>query len=239
MLGSFLKKLSVLLFVLFLLEGCTQTRTLLKEPKAIHRAGTARVLLMPMEIELAELTVGGLWGPKADWTEAAKTYLAQAVEEQLSVRGALVVRYRPPTEDHEKAHQHHQLIKLHNAVGSEIIRAKYGSNYELPTKRGKFDWTLGRDVNVLREDYAADYALFLFVRDSYATTERKLLSLVLTGLLLFPVTPGGSQVAFASLVNLRDGDIEWFNRLVSYTGDLRDQRSAQKTVSELLAKLPL
>lgn len=239
MVGSLAKKLSVLLFVPLLLEGCTQTRTLLKEPEAIPHAGTARVLLMPMDIELAELTAGGLRGPKADWTEAARTYLTQAVEEELSVRGDLLVRYQPPTEDPEKAHRHHQLIKLHNAVGNEIIRAKFGSNYELPTKRGKFDWTLGRGANVLGEDYGADYALFIFVRDSYATTERKVLSLILTGLYLFPVTPGSRQVAFASLVNLRDGDIEWINRLVSPTGDLRDQRSAQKTASELLAKLPL
>ena len=49
---------------------------------------------------------------------------------------------------------------------------------------------------------------------------------------------GGEQHGFASLVDLRSGDIVWFNRLLSVVGDLRTEEPAAKTVSQLLEGLP-
>jgi hypothetical protein len=164
--------------------------------------------------------------------------LTKVLQEELSRRNAMLVPYEP-TEDPEKLYRHNQIVKLHNAVGEAILRHKYDPKFELPTKKGKFDWTLGPGVSVLREDYEADYALFVFIRDTYSSAERTLLSLVFTGLFLFPIHPGSIQQGFASLVDLHDGDIEWFNRLISYTGDLRSAEPARKTIKNLLVDLPL
>jgi hypothetical protein len=150
----------------------------------------------------------------------------------------MLVLYEPP-EDPEKLYRHDQIVKLHNAVGEAILRHKYDPKFELPTKKDKFDWTIGPGVSVLREDYEADYALFVFIRDTYSSAGRTLLSLVLTTLFLFPFHPGSIQQGFASLVDLHDGDIEWFNRLVSYTGDLRSAEPTRKTINNLLVDLPL
>ena len=57
------------------------------------------------------------------------------------------------------------------AAGS-ILTHHYGV-LKLPNKDGKFDWTLGEGVKALREDADADYALFVFLRDSYASAGRK------------------------------------------------------------------
>jgi hypothetical protein len=45
-------------------------------------------------------------------------------------------------------------------------------------------------------------------------------------------------MAFASVVDLNTGDIVWFNRLISTTGDLRNQKEANKSVANLLKGLP-
>ena len=53
------------------------------------------------------------------------------------------------------------------------------------------------------------------------------------------VIPGGVHYAFASLVDLKTGDIVWFNRLVDTQADLRDASPAQSAVKKLLADVPL
>jgi hypothetical protein len=49
---------------------------------------------------------------------------------------------------------------------------------------------------------------------------------------------GGSQAAFISLVDLRTGNIVWFNRLGSTNGDLTDA-PARDVVNNLLEGIPL
>ena len=42
------------------------------------------------------------------------------------------------------------------------------------------------------------------------------------------------QVAFASLVDLKTGQIVWFNTLAATSGDIRTPEGAQKMVNSLL-----
>jgi len=109
---------------------------------------------------------------------------------------------------------------------------------ELPTKPS-FDWSLGPSVARLRDEYGSDYALFVFVRDSYATSGR-IAVMVLTAILTRGMAQpqGGSQVAFASLVDLRTGDIVWFNQVLRRAGDLRTRETAGETVALLLKDFP-
>jgi hypothetical protein len=46
------------------------------------------------------------------------------------------------------------------------------------------------------------------------------------------------EAAFASLVDLRTGDILWFNHLRVVRGDLRDIGGARQLAGELLSGLP-
>jgi hypothetical protein len=48
---------------------------------------------------------------------------------------------------------------------------------------------------------------------------------------------GGSQQAFASLVNLKTGEVTWFNLVQSATGDIRTAAGAEKLVTKLLASM--
>jgi len=49
---------------------------------------------------------------------------------------------------------------------------------------------------------------------------------------------GGSQVGYASLVDLESGRVLWFNSLARATGDLRDPGKAAETVDALLTGFP-
>jgi hypothetical protein len=46
---------------------------------------------------------------------------------------------------------------------------------------------------------------------------------------------GGSQIGYASVVDLKTGDIVWFNWLARPHGDLRTPAAATETVKALVA----
>ena len=61
---------------------------------------------------------------------------------------------------------------LHAAVARAIDMHHFGQ-LALPTKEGKLDWSLAEAVAPVKKASGADYALFSWIRDSYASAERK------------------------------------------------------------------
>lgn len=228
-----------------LVGACAQTVSLNQAEEFTPRSATPRVLLMPADIELSELSAGGIPFPKAEWTSAAIGHVSAALDEFLGARNATLVAYQAPPELSPEARRQSQIIKLHGAVGNAVLAHKFNPAFALPTVRDKFDYTLGEGVKVLAggaggptgHEQGADYALFVYIRDSYASGER--VAVMIFGALLGVGLPGGVQVGFASLVDLETGDIVWFNRLVSGVGDLRTREPAKKTIENLLSGFPL
>ena len=220
-----------------LVSGCAPSTALLREKNWQRAPGTVRVVVMPPDVQLSELTVGGLLEPKADWTEQGRQHVFAALEGHLQTKKATVVPYQQPANGGEDEAADDQLIKLHDAVGGAILVHKYLPVLALPTKGDRFDWTLGSSVKDLQARTGADYALFVFFRDSYASAGR--VALIVGAAILGVGVPGGQQVGFGSLVDLRTGDLLWFNRLINPAGDLRTPEPAMKAVDTLLVQLPL
>src|SRR6185369_9277722 len=65
-----------------------------------------------------------------------------------------------------------QINALHGAVAQSVSVHHLGT-LKLPTKNDALDWSMGDAVRPLRDKTGADYALFFWIRDTYATTERK------------------------------------------------------------------
>lgn len=200
-------------------------------PGFTRLAPNSTIALMPADVELFEISAGGVGEPRADWTAAA----AKNIMADLRARSAkLGARATEVTGDHDDVVE--GLNGLHGAVARAIVVHHFGG-LKLPTKDGKLDWTLGPDVAKLREKSGADYALFTWVRDSYASAERK--AMIVVGALFGVGMSGGVQQAYASLVDLRTGQVVWFNRIVRGTGDLREAEPAAETLTALLTGFPL
>lgn len=225
---------SLLLLCLLPLAACVTTTdqsiTTFKRTKA-----QPTILLMPVDVELSELSAGGVPEPKAEWTAAAKRHLEGHLRAIKSERGLNAAEYAPERVRPDIRDEHEQLVRVHGAVGQTILVTRL--TQLLPTKQGKFDWSLGSETRTLKETYDADYAMFVFVRDSYSSAARVAVQVV-AGLLFGVVVPGGQQLGFASLVDLETGEIVWFNRLFRGTGDLREAGPARETVEELIKGLP-
>jgi hypothetical protein len=193
-----------------------------------------RVLVMDADVQLFVLTAGGLLEPNAEWTTAARGHVDAAIHQELAGKGLQPIRYQAP-EDPATRHAHEQLGKLHDTVASVVL----AGGRRLPTKNGRLDWTLGDAARVLDREQVSDYALFVVLRDSYASAGRHATA-VLVGVLSLgrAAIPMGQQQAMASLVDLRTGEVVWMIQLVSATGDLRTAEPARKTVHALLGSLP-
>ena len=151
--------------------GCVATTPFYTSEKLERGGAPPRVVLMPPDVQLSELTAGGLLEPKAEWTAKAEKHITAAIRELMQEREARLVVYDPASGGSDKDART-QLIKLHGAVGMSILVHKYLSPQQLPTKEGKFDWSLGPQARLLGDEYDADYALFIFIRDSYTSGGR-------------------------------------------------------------------
>jgi len=231
-----LKRVFPVVFLATILAGCATQGPFATAEKLDRRAADLKIVLMPPDITLSELTVGGVNEVNAQWTTAAKTYSQEALQTFLQQRNTQLIAYKEP-ENADAEHMHEQLIKLHEAVGSSILLHQYFQPLQLPSKKDKFDWTMGGDVQALGRDEGADYALFVHITDSYASSAR-IATQVLMALVFHTAVQGGVQVGYASLVDLRTGEIVWFNRLQRGTGDLRKPEAARETIEVLMSKFP-
>jgi hypothetical protein len=191
-----------------------------------------QVVVMQPDIELFNLSAGGVQEPRADWTAAAQKHVQSALNSKAAGLG-ISLRELSDKDADELA----EINALHAAVAQSIaLHHIRGGAFALPTKEGKLDWSLDDAVAPVREKTKGDYALFIWMRDSYASAERKA---AMVALALFGVgITGGFQIGYASLVDLKTGQVLWFNQLVRGSGDLREAEPATESVTALLKNFP-
>ena len=190
----------------------------------------ANVAVVPLDVELFELSLGGVLTPKADWTANASKHMGAALKRKAATLG-----FASQFVEERVADDHAELLHLYAAVARSISMHHAGA-LKLPTKEDRLEWSFGDALRPLRDATGARYALFTWVRDSYSSAERKaaMVGLALVGVGL----TGGVQVGYASLVDMESGQILWFNQNVSAFGDLRDEASALSSMDGLLAGFP-
>lgn len=190
------------------------------------------VLLLPVDVELFSLSAGGVAEPKADWTAAAQQHMKAAIAARKTQ-----LRLKSLSLDEASADEFGEQIGLHAAVAQSIaLHHAGGGVWALPTKSGQLLWSFGDAMKPLRDKTGARYGLFVWVRDSYASAERKA-AMVAMALLGVGIS-GGVQIGYASLVDLDSGDVVWFNRLGRGSGDLREAEPARESIEALLAGFP-
>jgi hypothetical protein len=198
----------------------------------------ATIVLMRPDVEVGELAAGGLPQPNADWTKSARENLAGSLQANAANK-KVDLRIID-----EQSGEGTQLVAdysaLHQAVADAIIQHKY-YGAKLPTKKDKFDWTMGPGTRRIGELSGSAYALFLYTRDNFASASRK--SMQVAGMLgclvgFCMIVTGGQHIAYASLVELSSGNVVWFNVLRGSKGDVREKDGAKGMVDALMASMP-
>ena len=137
-------RLSVI-FLFFFVFSCSSFNTEPKYTISVFDQENPKILLMPIDIEICELTIAGMCEPSASWTKNSKENIILSFKEILDKRNATLKEYNKNQQNDEIT----QLIKLHNQVGQEIINNEYGP-FKLPTKT-EFNWSIGNKVKILKK----------------------------------------------------------------------------------------
>ena len=230
------------------LSACVQTRQY-ADLQFTPPQGDYKLLVLRPDVAVGSLTTGGMVEPRADWTEQARTNIIAALRAQQAARGGklTIVEHRNElagVPEQELA----DVERLNFVVDESIVEHKYLGNY-LPTKRRSgLDWTLGEDAVRLGQKSGYDYALFLHAEDEVASKGRIALGVLgLAGCIVgfcAPNVGGAEQLDYASLVDLRTGDVVWFNVVDAASqvpgikfGDLRTPEGAAQMVERLLGRM--
>ncbi len=196
------------------------------------------ILVMPIDIELNEVGASGVKTPNAFWTDIAANYVNEFTAQYFTKTGFNVAFVEKGALG-ISAKEVESLKKLNSQVGLSIMLFQQDTFLQLPSFKGKpLDWPLGNGTKVFKEKYGANYGLFVYLRDDYASGSR-----VAAGILAALIFGGGAvqptfQVGFATLVDLETGKLVWFNKLVSTSADLRTFDAALETTDALYRDMP-
>lgn len=226
-------RLAVMLGALAVFAGCATSQNVQQIDQLESVKENPRVILMPPDIRYYLLTAGGVSEPHAEWTEAAQANFTSAMgdfAESIGTDLTIVDR-------NNLGATHIEYEKLHSVVGLTILQHQFGM-FTLPSKgNGEvFDWSLGPEISALADEHDADYGLFVYYRDYQASGGRVAFAILAAAAGAAVAT--GSEHGFASLVDLRTGDIVWFNVVNVGSGELRDEASAAATIDALFKDIP-
>jgi hypothetical protein len=230
------------------LGACVQTRQY-ADVQFTPPQGDYKLLVLRPDVTVGSLTTGGMVEPRADWTEQARSAIVAALRAQQATQGGRVqiIEHRNELAG-VSAQDLADVERLNYAVAESIVIHKYLGDY-LPTKRGRgLDWTLGEDAVKLGQKSGYDYALFLHAEDQVASTGRIALGVLgAAGCIVGFCAPnigGASQLDYASLVDLKTGEVVWFNVVLARSeipgikfGDLRTPQGAAQMVDRLLNRM--
>jgi hypothetical protein len=220
--------------------AAAQERTATKQEFELPASSGKKILLFRPAVSVGAQSTGGLFEPNADWTDKARANIEAALAKRQATLGNRVVA--PPESYGEQSRLVEEYTNLFGAVARAVVNYQFFVGNRLPTKKrdnkaGVFDWSLGPGVRDLPGAKDADFALFIYNKDAYGSTGRKLLQIAAA------LGPGlsvksGEHVGYAGLVDLKTGDLLWLNADGQMGGDVREADGAEKRVGQLLEEFP-
>jgi hypothetical protein len=213
---------------------------LLKDGFTFVKDRKVKIVVFRPDVQVGTMQTAGIDEPNVDWTATGRDNIQKAMQAQAAAQG-LEMTFLSDL-DGPSAELLNQNRALFTAVASAV--SLHGFTSRLPTKMEKIgskkswrmDWTLGQQATRLRDLTGGDYALFLYSHDAYSSGGRK--AAVIFAAMWGVAVPFGIHEGYAGLVDLRTGDLVWFNANPTIGGDPRQTEGAVKRVAELLAGFP-
>jgi hypothetical protein len=194
-----------------------------------------KILLLPPQMFVAELSAGGVIQKQDDWTQEANENLLAAAENYFREEGRFEAMRLPKlsAEDAERVESH---IGLYDRVAQAIYIYGRGLDSGWQHKKTEWDYTLGDGLAFLREQTGADTALIFTGADIISTGGRKAAFTI--GLLLGVAIPIGQSFITVGLADLKTGEIRWMSYDQSMSLDSRDPAAVQELVKDFFKTYP-
>ena len=216
---------------LALVAAPLNAKAIVKEGFAIPDDRPVTIAVFRPDVAVGSLTAGGVAEPNAEWTADARRFMAAALESSQKTQKHKISFLGDP--DAATA----EYTALFRAVSGAIMTHKMFPGNKLPTKKDRFDWTMGPGVNALAPVTGnADYGLFFYTYDQYGTAGRKAAQ-IFGAMLGVGIVPG-IHIGYAGMADMKTGEIVWFNTDIQMGGDVRTAEGAEKRVGQLLRGFP-
>lgn len=217
-----------------------QEKSAVKQGFELAANSNKKILVFRPAVRVGAQSTGGMFEPNAEWTERAKANIQAALEKFQKKLGNEVII--APDAYGDDARNLQEYMVLFSAISQAVIEYQFFPGNRLPTKKRDskadvFDWSLGAGVADLPGAKDADYALFIYNKDAYGSTGRKVLQ-VLAILGPGAAISSGEHQGFAGLVDLKTGDLLWLNADGAMGGDVREVDGSEKRVQQLLEDFP-
>ncbi len=194
-----------------------------------------KILLLPPQMFVAEISAGGVIQKQDDWTKQANENLLVAAESYFRENSQFEA-LRLPTLDFTDAETVESHIGLYDRVAYAIYLYGRGVVSGWENKKAEWDYTLGDGLAFLREKTGADTALIFTGADIISSGGRKAAFAV--GLLFGIGIPLGQSFITVGLVDLKTGEIRWMSYDQSMSLDSREATAVQELVRDFFTTYP-
>lgn len=179
-------------------------------------AENSSIVLMPPDVRYYLITAGGVREHHAEWSQIAEAHMTLAMDAYLATIGAAIKNADAANLGETEV----GFGRLHRVVGLTII-----------DQDAKSGGSMGPGVEQIAQRHNADYALFVHFRNYQASGGRVAFAILAAAAELNMRT--GSEQGFASLVDLRTGDVVWFNSIDDVVGEIRQESGSRDAVNQL------
>ena len=222
------------------LSGCAVVPVTYKthERTAVAAPAIKRLFLLPVDIEVAEISAGGLRAKRQEWTQQALTGITAELGQHLPGLQVSTPADLPP--DAALADEVGQVQALFRRITINQLMSLQ-PHLALPEATTRaFDLGVG-PLAQLCPKLGADAVLIVFIRDSYSSAGRKtvlavtVLAAAAVGVALTPAA--APTISSAALIH-EDGTLLWYNAHPHSLGDLREASGIKTFVERTLQGWP-
>ena len=194
-----------------------------------------KVLILYSDIEVVEVTAGGVEETVPKWSNVASRTVLKALKTALKKHGlkeSTVPKY--PGTSTNNLDEHEALYKLVVVTASET---------GWRNKIRHFDYSIGPGLRKITAKTGVNYAFMVFGRDYVSTTGRKARAIAgnipIVNIFTGPPPKLGHSFIHLGLIDLRTGDLLWMNSdYREGTTNLRDPDDAKKMLNTLFYWYP-
>lgn len=196
-----------------------------------------KVVLLPMDIKVSEVSAGGVVEEVPEWTKTATTNIKHGITEYDAVNTELQILSSPPLSAQESEIVEEHLALYDVVAGSAYWTTTFGGD-AWKHKRDRFDYSLGSGLAFMKERTGADAGLIVIGRHQIATAGRVAGS-VLAGIFGGVYLPTSVNFLTVGIVDFATGDVLWLNYTAGATGkELKKVESADREILKLLEDFP-
>ncbi len=229
------------LFALILMAASVLATPALAAMSAVNPALTQnlaarpkKIVLLPPQVFVYELSAGGVPTRMADWEATARDNIVAAATRLSQQAGFELVP--APTLDPLLADQLEAHIGLYDRVAQSVFVYGRGDQEAWAHKKNEFDYTVGPGLAFLREQTGADAALIVLGSDFISSGGRR--AAFIAGLALGIVMPLGQSFITAGIVDLTTGDVLWMSFDSSLSMDSRAPADVDSLMRDLYQTWP-